>query len=155
MSLRILIFLLALSPFLAVAQSSALDKVFVLGEQEQRYEALTSAYTQSLLEASSNSITTAFEGWLQMQKDFEAYAVQQKYDLNGVRLWLHVFWAADGRIDNVGFLLRPDSKFVPSQEIKVLLAGFIESYRFPVQSTMKFSHYTGATFPTLLQRKTD
>jgi hypothetical protein len=141
------------TPFMSFAQSASLDKVFILGEEEQRYEQLTSQYTQSLLEASTGDITKAFEGWLDMQKAIDTYAESQNYDLNGVKLWMHVFWAPDGNIDQLGFLLRPDSRFVDTDEIKVLLAGFIEQYQLPVQSSQKFSHYTGATFPTLSQRK--
>lgn len=147
-----IICLLAL-PLFAIAQSGSLDKVFLLGAEEQRYEQLTSSYSQSLLEATGGDITKAFEGWLDMQQAMDNYANSQGFDLNGVRLWLHVFWAADGKIDNLGFLLRPDSRLVDETEIKVLLAGFIEQYRLPVQSGSKFNHYTGAAFPTVAQRK--
>ncbi|WP_020535893.1 hypothetical protein [Lewinella cohaerens] len=144
--------LLAL-PFLAAAQSGSLDKIFMLGTEEQRYEQLTSSYSQSLLEASAGDITKAFEGWLDMQQAIDSYANSQNFDLNGVRLWLHVFWAEDGQIDQMGFLLRPDSRLVDEGEIKVLLAGFVEQYRLPIQSGKKFNHYTGAAFPTLSQRR--
>lgn len=134
------------------AQSGSMNKVFVLGAEEQRYEQLTSSYTQSLLEATGGDITKAFESWLDMQQSIDRYAASQNYDLNGVRLWLHVFWAPDGNIDQLGFLLRPDSRLVDEKEIQVLLAGFISQYTLPVQSQRTFSHYTGATFPTLSQR---
>ncbi len=155
MKRQVIIFLFAVTPFLANAQSASLDKVFLLGTQEQAYEQYTGEYSQSLLEASSGNITQAFESWLDMQQSIDAYAKSQRYDLNGVKIWLHVFWAADGSIDHLGFLLRPDSRFVDTNELKVLLAGFIENYRFPLRSNTKFSHYTGATFPTLSQRKSD
>lgn len=135
------------------AQSGSMTKVFMLGEEEQRYEQLTSSYSQTLLEASEGDITKAFESWLDMQKAIDSYAASQNYELNGVRLWLHVFWAPDGKVDNMGFLLRPDSRLVDANEIRALLAGFIEQYTLPVQSQRTFSHYTGATFPTLSQRK--
>ena len=155
MKQQLIIFLFALTPFLAFAQSSSLDKVFLLGTEEQAYERYTGEYSQSLLEATSGNITQAFEGWLDMQQAIDAYSQSQAYNLNGVKIWLHVFWGADGRIDHLGFLLRPDSRFVDTNELKVLLAGFIENYRFRITSGAKFSHYTGATFPTLSQRKSD
>ncbi|MEL7220990.1 MAG: hypothetical protein AAGJ93_06705, partial [Bacteroidota bacterium] len=79
-------------PLLANAQ---LDKIFVLGTDEQRYEQLVGSYSQSLLEATKGDITQAFEGWLDMQKALDSYAAAQNYDLNGVKIWLHVFWATD------------------------------------------------------------
>lgn len=155
MKLQLIIFLAALTPVLAFSQSTSLDKVFALGTEEEHYERLTGEYSQSLLEAASGDITQAFESWLNMQQAMDAYANSQSYDLNGVKVWLHVFWSADGNIDELGFLLRPDSRFVDEKELKVLLAGFIENYKLPLQSGRKFSHYTGATFPTLSQRKVD
>jgi len=145
-------FLLALAitalPLLATAQ---LDKVFLLGSDEQAYEQLVGNYSQSLLEATSGNITQAFEGWLDMQQAIDQYSVQQNYDLNGVKIWLHVFWAPDGAIDKLGFLLRPDSRFVETAELRALLAGFVQDYRLPVKSGRTFNHYTGATFPTIAQ----
>ena len=135
-------------PFLASAQ---LEKVFLLGEEEERYEQLVGSYSQSLLEATSGNITQAFEGWLDMQKAIDRYATSQNYDLNGVKVWLHVFWNANGSIDHLGFLLRPDSRFVKNDELRALLAGFIGQYQLPFQSGRTFNHYTGATFPTISQ----
>jgi hypothetical protein len=140
-------------PWVATMQAQTLDKAFVLGSDEQRYEQLTSNHSQSLLEATAGDITKAFESWLDMQEAIDAYAANQNFDLNGVKIWLHVFWAPDGRIDQIGFLLRPDSRLVDEKEIRALLAGFSEQYRLPVQSSQPFSHYTGATFPTLSQRR--
>lgn len=155
MKRQVIIFLFALTPVLAIAQSSSLDKIFLLGTEEQTYERYTGEYSQSLLEAASGNITQAFESWLDMQQAIDAYSKSQAYDLNGVKIWLHVFWGTNGQIDHLGFLLRPDSRFVDTNELKVLLAGFIENYRFRITSAAKFSHYTGATFPTLSQRKSN
>jgi hypothetical protein len=148
--LKQLILALAITalPLLASAQ---LEKVFLLGTEEQRYEQLVSDYSQSLLEATNGNITQAFEGWLDMQQAIDRYASEQNYDLNGVKVWLHVFWGPNGSIDNLGFLLRPDSRFVETAELRALLAGFIKEYRLPVQSGRNFNHYTGATFPTIAQ----
>lgn len=137
---------------LATAQTGT-DQVFELGTDEQRYEQLTGSYSQSLLEATGGDITRAFESWLDMQQAIDTYAAEQNYDLNGVRMWLHVFWGPTGRIDQIGFLLRPDSRNVSAAEIKALLGGFAGRYTLPVQSGQRFSHYTGATFPTLSQRR--
>lgn len=149
----IAVLLVSSLPTFIQAQSGNMEKVFLLGAEEQRYEQLTSSYSQSLLEATGGNITSAFEGWLHMQQAIDAYAASQNYDLNGVRLWLHVFWAPTGEVDQIGFLLRPDSRLVDDNEIKALLAGFVGQYRLPVQSQQKFSHYTGATFPTISQRR--
>jgi hypothetical protein len=145
--------LLTFSLFSLQAQNSQLDKVFQLGTQEQRYEQLTSSHSQSLLEAANGDVTLAFESWLGMQEAMDAHADQVNFDLDGVKVWLHVFWNEQGQIDEVGYLLRPDSKLVDDAELRAFLADFVADYRFPVQSGQKFSHYTGATFPTVSQRR--
>lgn len=137
-------------PGLTTAQ---VNKIFELGTDEQKYEQITGAYAQSLLEATDNDITRAFESWLDLQQAFEAHALAENYDLKGVKIWLHVFWAADGQIDHIGYLLRPDSRLVDTAEIRGLLGDFAKSYRFPIQNDRPFNHYTGATFPTLSQKR--
>lgn len=142
-------------PLLAQAQPSSLDKVFVLGEAEQRYEQLTSSYSQTLLEASQGDIEQAFTNWLEMQKAMDAYADEIDFDIKGVRVWLHVFWSETGKIDFIGFLPRPDSRLIDNDELRAFLAGFAERYQLPLNSTRKFNHYTGAAFPTLAERAVD
>ena len=90
-----------------------------------------------------------------MQKAMDAYAENIDFDLKGVKVWLHVFWSETGRIDHLGFLLRPDSRLINVSELKVFFAGFIEQYQLQVTSTRKFNHYTGATFPTVAERAFD
>ena len=142
-------------PFFLLAQSANMDKVFVLGEEEQLYEQLTSSYSQSLLEAASGDIEVAFDSWLNMQQSMDDYAEQIAYNLDGVKVWLHVFWSKEGKIDRLGFLLRPDSRLVDQSELKAFFAGFVGEYQLPLTSGMQFSHYTGAAFPTISRRATN
>lgn len=133
-------------------QSAALPRVFILGEDEKIYEQLNQQYSQTLLEATNNDIEKAFDHWLEMMRAIDEYADQIKVDIRGVRTWLHVFWAPDGTIDHIGYLLRSDSRNIDPVEFKAFLSGFMRQYRFPVQSTKPYSHYTGATFPTFAER---
>ena len=123
-----------------------------LGENEKNYERLARAYSLSLLEACNNDIKQAFEKWLAMMVEVDKYAKKINYDLKGVKVWLHVFWAEDGSIDNLGYLLRPDSRNIDSKELKAFFSGFLRQYKFPITASRKFSHYTGATFPTFKEK---
>ena len=127
-------------------------KVFQLGDDEKNYEKLARSYSLSLLEACNNDIKKAFEKWLEMMVQVDTYAKKINYDLKGVKVWLHVFWGEDGNIDNIGYLLRPDSRNIDSKELKAFLASFSRQYKFPVSANRKFSHYTGATFPTFKEK---
>lgn len=130
----------------------AMPKVFLMGENEKGYEQLTQDYSQSLLEVCGNNMETAFQKWLDMVKDMEQYAQKIKFDVKGVKLRLHVFWAADGKLDHIGYLLRSDSRNINTDEMTAFLSSFMNRYKPVITSDKKFSHYTGATFPTFVER---
>ena len=134
------------------AQEASLPRVFILGEDEKTYEELTQSYSQTLLEAADNDIKIAFNNWLDMMSEIDKYARKVKYDINGVKLWLHVFWGENGEIDHIGYLLRPESRHVKDVELRAFFSSFMRKYTFPQKSTKKFNHYTGATFPTFIIR---
>ncbi len=150
-----MILLCSFVSFLAAPLLAQDSPVFVLGEQEKKYEQLTRDYSQSLLTACDNDMQVAFDKWLEMMQAMEAYAKKIRFDLNGVSVWFHVFWSPEGNIDNVGFLLRPNSRNIPNADLAAFLSSFIKRYQFPVTSDQPFSHYTGATFPTFSQRVGD
>jgi hypothetical protein len=132
-------------------QDSAQPKVFILGEDEALYERLTQTYNQPLLEACHNDVQVAFEQWLNMMQEIDDYAERIRFDIKGVKVWMHVFWNSQGAIDHIGYLLRPDSRNISTAELSAFLSSFMNRYTFPQTSDRKFSHYTGATFPTFTQ----
>ncbi len=121
--------------------------VFVLGENEKAYEMLNQDYSQTLLEVSGFDTQKAFEHWMDMMKQMEDYAKKLRFDIKGVKLWLHVFWNEDGTVSHIGYLLRPDSRNIDNLELAAFLKTFSARYKLPVGSSRKFSHYTGANFP--------
>ena len=44
------------------------------------------------------------------------------------------------------------TKVVDTAEMNAFFSGFIRQYKFPVTSDRKFSHYTGASFPTFSEK---
>lgn len=126
--------------------------IFILGENEKNYEQLTQDYSQSLLEASHNDIKKAFNYWIEMMSAMDDYADKVRFDLKGVKVWMHVFWSADGHIDHIGYILRPDSRNVKTAELSAFFSSFTRKYKFPLKSNKNFNHYTGASFPTFVQR---
>ncbi len=136
----------------AMAQKGGMDRIFLLGSTETNYEQLTTTYSQSMLEAAQMDITKAFEHWLGMLQEIDKYADRINFDVKGVKVWMHVFFNEQGGIDKLGYLLRPDSRYVDETEIQAFFAGFVKEYTFPLKSDRKYNHYTGATFPTLSER---
>ncbi|MCO6476757.1 MAG: hypothetical protein J5I94_09050 [Phaeodactylibacter sp.] len=129
------------------AQSEEMPEVFKLGENERGYEALNQTYSQTLLEVSDFDTQKAFDTWMNMMREMEDYSKKIRFDIKGVKLWLHVFWNEDGSISHVGYLLRPDSRNVNPLELAAFLKTFMGRYKLPLTSGKKFSHYTGANFP--------
>jgi hypothetical protein len=138
------------SPLLA--QSDEMPTVFILGEHEQAYETLKQEHSQTLLEVTNYDTQEAFSHWLGMMEEMESYANKVKFDINGIKIWLHAFWNPDGSISHFGYLLRPDSRNVDKLEFAAFLKTFMKRYTFDLSSSKPFSHYTGANFPIYSQK---
>ena len=130
-----------------VAQTQDMPAVFKLGDYEEGYEALNQAYSQTLLEVSDFDTQKAFDTWMGMMREMEDYSKKIRFDIKGIKVWLHVFWNEDGSISHIGYLLRPDSRNIDALELAAFFKTFMGRYKLPVSSSKKFSHYTGANFP--------
>ncbi len=137
---------------LQAQNGDATPTVFVMGKHEAGYEELTQTYKQSLLEACGNDMKMAFDKWLEMMQQMEAYADEIDYNIDGVKVLMHVFWNENGSIAHLGYFLRPNSRNVPAEELTAFFKSFIRQYKFPVSSERKFAHYTKASFPTFTER---
>lgn len=123
-------------------------KVFILGEHEKDYEKLNLDYSVMLLTACDGNMDTAFQKWLSMLNEMEAYATLIDYDIKGVKVWLNVFWNVDGSIKHIAYHLKQNSRNIDTTEFSAFLSSFINHYKFPLVSDQKYSHYGSATFPT-------
>jgi hypothetical protein len=126
---------------------SKVDVVFFIGEDEKNYEKLVEKYNTMLFAVCNNNMELAYDHWSLLLKDIEEYSAKSGIDLKGVKLWLNVFWAKDGRIDHIVFYPKPNSKNLNYDNIKVLLTNFVSSYQSPLKHTVGFSHYGSGAFP--------
>ena len=131
-------------------ESNELDlpPVFLIGEYEEQYALLYEEYNEILLSVCHNDMYVAFNKWISMLNDLETYAQSIDYDLQGVKLWLKVFWNEDGTIDYISYYPKPKSKNVNFTEITALLKGFCKVYEPSINSNVKFTHHGSAQFPT-------
>lgn len=135
--------------------NDSLPRVFLLGERDRDFQQTKAAYSATLLEACQGDIETAYYTWMHMMKHFETFAKQQGYELEGLKMWLYVFWNKDGSIAHIGYFLKPNSRNLREEDLPKLgklFENFSKSYRFPVKSDKGFSNYTHANFPILLER---
>ncbi|MEM6966384.1 MAG: hypothetical protein AAF573_16595 [Bacteroidota bacterium] len=128
--------------------SMSMPKVFILGDYEKQYDQLSTEYGTSLLAANNDDTGIAGKQWSSMIKEMEAHADMLEYDINGVKMWLHVFWDQEGKINHIGFYLKPNSRNVDKKELRSFLMDFVNNYYIPSSHESKFSHYSGAAFPT-------
>ena len=124
-----------------------LPSVFFIGEHEKAFEGLSFDYRVSLLEACDENMDVAFEKWLTMLKEMEAFAEVNGMDIRGVKLWLNVFWNEEGKVDYLAYHLKPQSKNVDTRFLSALFKEFIAVYQTSIDHPEKFSHYGIASFP--------
>lgn len=134
-------------------QSPSLTPAFLLGEDEASYEKLCEAHPRTLLAVSNNDIELALKNWFSFLRSVDQYAKTINFDMKGIKVWLHVFWNADGSLAHIGFFVMPNSRNVKTEELKALLSGFIRQYKPTMNSDRSFSHYTSAAFPLVSERK--
>ncbi|MEO1437714.1 MAG: hypothetical protein AAFV80_19400 [Bacteroidota bacterium] len=126
--------------------------VFQIGESPELFESLSSIYAQPLITACNEDMNEAFSHWLTLFKDLENFAIDREFNINGVKIWIKVFWNPDGLIDHMAFHLKPNSKNIDVQAFSLILEEFVSTYQLKVQSDAPFSHYGSASFPTMYRR---
>jgi len=135
-------------PILTAQNGSPLPISFVIGENEEAYSQLMLKYETGLIEICEDDMDLAFQKWSSMLMEMEAYAERIDFDIKGVKLWLNVFWDADGNIKHIGYYLKGNSRNLSSEELSAFFSSFSRHYRFPLVADKAYSHYGSASFPT-------
>lgn len=125
-----------------------LPEVFILGEFDAPYESLITDYQEPLISVCDNNMDLAYDKWINMIVEMEAFASEIDFDINGVRVWLNIFWNKDGSIQHIAYHLKPNSRNVKYEEMTAFFKTFMKNYEFPVVTEGSFSHYGSASFPT-------
>lgn len=129
------------------SDNQELPKVFLLGQHESAYNEAAIAHSTLLLEVCDNNLRTAHEKWHSMLMEMQAYSEQIDFNINGVRIWIHVFWEPNGSINHIGYYLKPQSRNISTAELTAFFKSFSNNYQFPLIETRKYSHYGSASFP--------
>lgn len=132
----------------AIAQSVN-TKVALIGENEKEYEKIMTECSSSLLSISENSMDKAFNLWTTMLSDFEETAENQGFDIKGTKVWMNLFWEADGSIKKIVYYPKPNSKNIDFNQFTKLLETFATNYYLEIDHDTCFSHYGSASFPIL------
>lgn len=149
MRLTGLTFLLLL--FLVPLQAQNVKKAFVLGDNEEAYETLSREHARTLLAVSENDPSEALANWFETMRALEQYAASIDFDINGLRVLMHIFWNENGTIRNIGYFIMPDSRNYKEENLSALFASFARQHTSELTSDRKFSHYTNVSFPTFVE----
>jgi len=133
-------------------QSSGLPEVFLIGEHEDHYLELSQQHPGSLMALYHNDIDQAYKGWSDFLMDVEDYALDVNFDLKGVKLWLNIYFNADGTISNLAFFPKPNSRNVPNEQLVGFFKNFVRQYHFTESTDAGFQHSASASFPTFFHR---
>jgi hypothetical protein len=130
--------------------SSKVPVTFLISEDDTAYGELVSNTTTSLLDVCDNAMDKAYKKWIYMLADLEEEADRQGFDVKGLKIWLNVFWNANGSIDHIVYYPKPNSKNIEYKLFTNFLDSFAETYKMDVVSENSFAHYGSASFPTFV-----
>ena len=141
--------LINLCSFATSAQNTTTLSIFEIGKDEQNYRTICEAYPETLLSWKKDDYTQSALLWFDFLKSMETYADAIQFNLNGLKLWIHIFWNENGEINHVGYFVHPESRQIDKKELNAFLSAYSRLAKKPdFKSGMKISHYTSASFPT-------
>lgn len=135
----------------AEGEKKAYPTVFQIGERPNAFEELNDDYEADLLDVCDDDVKKAHIQWTVMLKAMERHAKARSFNLNGIKMWMKVFWNKDGTIKHIAFHLKPSSKNIDKAGLQKFLKSFTDTYKGKLMADENFSQYSSASFPTLPQ----
>ena len=130
--------------------SSDVPTAFLISEDDNAYGSLVSSNPAMLLEVCENAMDKAYKKWVYMLADMEEAALAHGFEIRGLKIWINVFWNADGSIDHIVYYPKPNSKFIDYSLFTNFLNDFCKEYKMDIKTDTKFAHYGSASFPTFV-----
>lgn len=136
----------------SASRTDALPTVFLIGEYEDQYLDLARRYPAVFVAMFDNDLDAAFKTWSEFLMDMEDTAGQLNFDLRGIKLWLNLYFAPDGRIGHIAFYPKPNSRLVPEEHLVAFFRQFAARHQIPVTWEKGFQHSASVSFPTHFAR---
>lgn len=139
---------------LSNAENPALapNKVSMIGDDESLQSSLNIACSDILLNIDGLNMSQAYTVWLSMLSDLESYADDRNFDINGLKLWMNVYWNEEGTIRQIIFYPKPNSRNIDFEKFGSFMNGFANEYSLQLNHTSCFSHFGSASFPTFYEQ---
>ncbi|MBK9107004.1 MAG: hypothetical protein IPM92_01140 [Saprospiraceae bacterium] len=134
-------------------ESVQLPRVFMIGEYENLYEKMMVRYDKPLLYIFNDDLQLAFDAWTEVLLDFEDSAKENGFDLNGLKLWINIFFNEDGSLQHIVYFPKPNSRHMQYDKLSNFFYQFSSKYRFRDPVSTRCSHFGSVSFPTFAKRK--
>lgn len=134
------------------AQKSNYPQVVNVGQNSEILEDLSTSYKSSLFSASDADFIKTTKNWQHVLTGIEKYAEEIDFDLKGVKIWIKVFFAKDGNIDHITYILSDTSINIDTIELEAFFRSFMRNYKLPEFHEQKFSYDARIQFPLYLMR---
>lgn len=116
-------------------------------------EELSGVYKSSLFSASNADFAQTVHNWRLFLLSMQEYAESIDYDIKGVKVWLKIYWAKDGSIDHIAYILSDRSININPVEWEAFLRSFMRNYKLPVTHTQRFAYDGQTLFPLPYRRQ--
>jgi len=134
------------------AQKSNFPKVVNVAQNSAILEDLSTIYKGSLFSASNADFIKTTKNWHQVLIGLEKYSEKIDFDLKGVKIWIKVFFAKDGNIEHITYILAETSINIDTIELEAFLRSFMKNYKLPESHEQNFSYDARIQFPLYLMR---
>lgn len=132
-------------------EQTVLPRVFLLGNHEQPYEEMMERYDKLFINVFKDDLDKAYEVWSGFLLDLEAHSRTLGFELNGLKLWLNVFFNEDGGIQHLVYFPKPNSRNMNFDQLSHFFMSFSKDYHLKESPKIRCSHFGSASFPTYLR----
>lgn len=122
----------------------------MIGEYEQQYNQMVGEKPDLIMSVCEDDMEKAYNNWLLFLLEVEKYAESQNLDIKGIKLWINVFWNADGTIDHISYYPKPNSRNMEYELLTALFKEFSKEYQSKLKHTRNYCHYGSASFPSFM-----
>lgn len=134
------------------AQTQEIKRVINISNDSKILELLSAEYKNSLFTASDTNFVKTMQNWKHLLTAMELYAKQINFNINGVNIWIKVFWSKDGTIEYITYYLLDKSVNINQIDFEAFLRSFMRNYELPQTYKTGFAYDSRVVFPLYLMR---
>ena len=124
-----------------------LPNSFLIGEYEHSYDELLEQYSRSLVSVCDNSNDKAYTIWSNVLLAIHEQSKISDIDLNGLKLWINIFFENDGTIQHIVYYPKPNSKNMDFDKLTSFFNAFCKTYKMNTTLSSKCMLSANASFP--------